>query len=153
MSSVNVDYQIVAFCCQYCAYAAADLAGGLRLQYPPNVKIVQIPCTGKMDVLYALQAFESGADAVMVAGCMPGDCHFLEGNFNAVRRVERVKDLLRQIGLEAERIRMFHISSSMASQFVAATEEMLRTVEAIGPNPLRVSGKAHPQETCGLPSG
>lgn len=149
MSDVNTDYQIVAFCCQYCAYAAADLAGGLRLQYPPNVKIIQIPCTGKMDVLYALQAFEAGADAVMVAGCMPGDCHFLEGNYNAIRRVERVKDLLRQIGLEAERIKMFHISSSMASQFVSAVEEMLKTVEMLGPNPLRANGKASQKESYG----
>lgn len=149
MSDVNTDYQIVALCCQYCAYAAADLAGGLRLQYPPNVKIIQIPCTGKMDVLYALQAFEAGADAVMVAGCMPGDCHFLEGNYNAMRRVERVKDLLRQIGLEAERIKMYHISSSMASQFVSAAEEMLRTVEMLGPNPLRMNGKASQKETDG----
>ncbi|RCK74120.1 MAG: heterodisulfide reductase subunit MvhD [Anaerolineae bacterium] len=146
MSELNTDYQIIAFCCQYCAYAAADLAGGLRLQYPPNVKIVQIPCTGKMDVLYALQAFEAGADAVMVAGCMPGDCHFLEGNTNAIRRVERVKDLLKQIGLEPERIKMFHISSSMASQFVSATEEMLRVVEMLGPNPLRMNGKANRKE-------
>jgi coenzyme F420-reducing hydrogenase delta subunit len=134
---MNLDYQIVAFCCQYCAYAAADLAGGLRLQYPPQVKIIQIPCTGKMDVLYALQAFEKGADAVMVAGCMPGDCHFLEGNYNAKRRVERTKTLLQEIGLDAERIKMFHISSSMAGQFVAAVEEMLSTVEKLGPNPLR----------------
>ncbi|GAB4469507.1 MAG: hydrogenase iron-sulfur subunit [Anaerolineales bacterium] len=140
MSDVN-DYQIVAFCCQYCAYAAADLAGGLRLQYPPQVKIIQIPCTGKMDVLYALQAFEQGADAVMVAGCMPGDCHFLEGNYNAIRRVERVKTLLKEIGIEPERIKMFHISSSMASQFVAAVQEMLHTAEKLGANPLRLNSR------------
>lgn len=149
MSGVNADFQIVAFCCQYCAYAAADLAGGLRLQYPPQVKIIQIPCTGKMDVLYALQAFEKGADAVMVAGCMPGDCHFLEGNYNAIRRVERVKELLRLIGLDPERIRMFHISSSMASQFVGAVEEMLRVVEQLGPNPLRDHRRASPKELIG----
>ncbi len=146
MPSVN-DYQIVAFCCQYCAYAAADLAGGLRLQYPPQVKIIQIPCTGKMDVLYALQSFEKGADAVMVAGCMPGDCHFLEGNYNAIRRVERIKEILHTIGLEPERIKMFHISSSMASQFVSAVQEMLSTVEKLGPNPLRINQKFRPKET------
>ncbi|MFN3308283.1 MAG: hydrogenase iron-sulfur subunit [Anaerolineales bacterium] len=146
MSGVKEDTQIVAFCCQYCAYAAADLAGGLRLQYPPEVKIIQIPCTGKMDILYALQAFENGADAVMVAGCMPGDCHFLEGNYNAIRRVERTKDLLRMIGLEPQRIKMFHISSSMASQFVSAVEEMLDVVEQLGPNPLRANHSANPKE-------
>ncbi|MCS6906257.1 MAG: hydrogenase iron-sulfur subunit [Anaerolineales bacterium] len=143
---MNGDYQILAFCCQYCAYAAADLAGGLRLQYPPQVKIIQIPCTGKMDVLYALQAFEEGADAVMVAGCLPGDCHFLEGNYNAVRRVERVKHILQAIGLQPERIKMFHISSSMASRFVSAVEEMCSIVKELGPNPLRIDPKVVSEE-------
>ncbi len=153
MPSVNSNYQIVAFCCQYCAYAAADLAGGLRLQYPPQVKIIQIPCTGKMDILYALQCFEKGVDAVIVAGCMPGDCHFLEGNYNAIRRVERVKDLLRTIGLEPERIKMYHISSSMASQFVSAIEEMLTMVEKLGPNPLRSIDKAKQKEAISKGAG
>lgn len=129
--------QIIAYCCQYCAYAAADLAGNLRLQYPPAIKIVQLPCTGKLEVLMVLQALEGGADGVMVAGCMPGDCHFLQGNHSAKRRVKHVKDLLAEIGLEADRVRMFNMSSAMGARFAAAAQEMTEQIVALGPSPLR----------------
>ncbi len=133
----QVPLQIVAYCCHYCAYAAADLAGVLRLRYPGEPKIVELPCTGRLDVLEVLHAFEHGADGVMVAGCLEGDCHFQVGNLNARRRVAMVKDLLNQIGLEPERIEMFNMSSAMASQFAAAAEEMTARVRTLGPNPLR----------------
>ena len=86
--------RIVAFCCHFCAYAAADLAGSMRVQYPTNVKIVKLPCTGKVDMLYLLKAIEDGADGVMVAGCMEGDCHFQKGNLYARKRVMQSKKLL-----------------------------------------------------------
>lgn len=134
---MNEPLQIVAYCCQHCAYAAADLAGSLRMQYPPQVKIVMLPCTGKLDTLLVLQAFEDGADGVMVAGCLPGDCHYLEGNANARRRVDYLQKLLQEVGLEAERVRMFNLSSAMAGQFVEMTKEMTEKIKTLGPNPLR----------------
>ena len=130
--------QIVAFCCHYCAYGAADLAGSLRIQYPASVKVVKMPCTGRLDVPLVLDALEHGADGVMIAGCLEGDCHFQQGNLNARRRIDYVKDLLRRIGLEQERVRMFNMSSAMAGQFVAAATEMTEQVTALGQNPLRM---------------
>jgi coenzyme F420-reducing hydrogenase delta subunit len=128
---------IVAFCCRYCSYAAADLAGVLRLRYPAETRIVQIPCTGRLDPLEVLHAFEHGADGVMVAGCLEGDCHFQEGNLNARRRVGYIKQLLTNIGLEPDRIEMFNLSSAMARQFADAATEMTEQVAALGSNPLR----------------
>lgn len=135
--SEQTPLHIVAYCCEHCAYAAADLAGGLRLQYPPDVKVVQIPCTGRLDVLNVLHAFEDGADGVMVAGCLPGNCHYLEGNINAKRRVRHVKKLLAQIGLEPERVEMFNMSSAMAAEFAARVKEMSERIRGLGPSPLR----------------
>ena len=128
---------IIAFCCHYCAYAAADLAGSLRIQYPASVKTVKLPCTGKLDVQLVLDAFERGADGVMVAGCMEGDCHYQQGNFNAKRRVNYAKSLLRQIGLEPDRVRMFNMSSAIGRQWAEAVTEMDSQIRALGPSPLR----------------
>src|SRR3972149_9494293 len=132
--------QIVAFCCHYCAYAAADLAGSLRMQYPASVRVVKLPCTGKLDVQLVLDAFEHGADGVMVAGCLEGDCHYQQGDLNARRRVNYVKTLLKGIGLEPDRVRMFNMSSAMGRQWAEAVTEMDDQVRKIGPNPLRMTG-------------
>jgi len=134
------DPEIVAFCCHYCAYGAADLAGALRLQYPKSIKVVHLPCTGKLDVIHILRAIEDGADGVMVAGCLEGDCHFLEGNLNAKRRVKYAAKLLDQIGLNGERVRMYNMSSAMAQAFADAAAEMTEKVKELGPNPLRRAG-------------
>jgi coenzyme F420-reducing hydrogenase delta subunit len=131
---------IVAFCCHYCAYAAADLAGSLRMQYPASVRVVKLPCTGKLDVQWVLDAFEHGADGVMVAGCLESNCHYQQGNSNAKRRVNYVKTLLKQIGLEPDRVRMFNMSSAMGKQWAEAVTEMDDQVRKIGPNPLRMTG-------------
>ncbi len=132
-------FQVVAYCCEHCAYAAADLAGGLRMQYPPAIKIIQLPCTGRLDVLTVLHALEDGVDGVMVAGCLPGNCHYLKGNTNARRRVGHIKELLKQIGLEPERVTMFNMSAAMAQQFVAATKAMTEQISSLGPSPLSAS--------------
>src|SRR3989304_150144 len=124
----SLELRIVAFCCHYCAYAAADLAGSLRIQYPPSVSVVKLPCTGKLDVQLVLDAFEHGADGVMVAGCMEGDCHYQQGNFNARRRVNFVKALLKRIGIESDRVRMFNMSSAMGKKWAEAVTEMDETV-------------------------
>jgi F420-non-reducing hydrogenase iron-sulfur subunit len=125
--------KIVAFCCNYCAFAAADLAGAMRLQYPPNVRIVKLPCTGKVDALHLMKAFEDGADGVFVAGCLEGQCHYLEGNLRARKRVTYVKRLLEEVGIEGERVEIFNLSSAMGGRFAEIVEEMTETVKALGP--------------------
>jgi coenzyme F420-reducing hydrogenase delta subunit/NAD-dependent dihydropyrimidine dehydrogenase PreA subunit len=124
---------ILAFCCNYCAYAAADLAGVSRMQYPPNVRIIRLPCSGKVDITYILRAFEIGADGVFVAGCLKGGCHFVEGNLNAEIRVKLAKELLEAIGIDKERLEMFFISSAMAPRFVEVVKEMTDRISKLGP--------------------
>ncbi len=136
--------QIVAFCCLNCAYAAADLAGGSRSSYPAAVKIVALPCTGRVDVLHLLRALEDGADGVLVAGCLTGRCHYLTGNLHAERRVDYARCLLDEIGLERERIRMINVSAGMGVQFAQLVTEMSEKVNELGPNPLRTRRKDSP---------
>ncbi len=133
------DCEILAFCCNYCAYAAADLAGARRMQYPANVRIVHVPCTGKVEVEHLLAAFERGIDGVLVAGCLEGGCHFVEGNLRAKRRVEAARQVLDEIGLGRERLRMVNLSASEAPTFVARIREMVETVSSLGPSPLRAT--------------
>jgi coenzyme F420-reducing hydrogenase delta subunit len=128
--------KIVALLCTYCTYTAADMAGSMRLQHPPNVRVVKLLCTGKVDVAYLLEAFKAGADAVMVSGCEIGDCHFLEGNLRARERVEHAKALLDEIGLGGRRLEMFHIGASDAPRWAEAVEMMTRRAYELGPNPL-----------------
>jgi F420-non-reducing hydrogenase iron-sulfur subunit len=137
----NDDYRIIAFCCNFCAYAAADLAGARRMQYPPNVRIIHVPCTGKLEMEHVLAAFERGIDGVLVAGCLEGGCHYLEGNLRAKRRIEAIRGLLDEIGLGRERLRMVNLSAAMAPTFVERVNEMMETVRRVGPSPLRALKK------------
>ena len=132
--------EILAFCCNYCAYAAADLAGSRRMQYPPNVRVMHVPCTGKIEMEHILSAFEKGIDGVLIAGCLEGGCHFLEGNLRAKKRSEYLRELLDQIGVGRERLRMVNLSAAMAPTFVERVKEIVETVKGLGPNPLRKSG-------------
>jgi coenzyme F420-reducing hydrogenase delta subunit len=125
--------KIVAFCCDFCAFAAADLAGAMRLQYSPNVRIVRLPCTGKVDAIHLMKAFEDGADAVFVAGCLEGQCHYLEGNLRARKRVAYVQKLLAEAHIEPERTEMFNLSSAMGGRFAEIVEEMTQRVKKLGP--------------------
>jgi len=109
----------------------------MRLQYPTNVRIIRTPCTGRLEVEYFMRAFEDGADGVLVAGCEEGSCHFIEGNLMAKRRVNYTRDLLTEIGLEKERVRMVNIGAADARRFVEIIKEMIETVRALGPNPVR----------------
>lgn len=143
---MQTQMQIVAFCCRYCAYAAADLAGVLRLSYPPDIRIVQLPCTGRLDTLEVLHTLEHGADAVMVAGCMEGDCHFQKGNLEARSRVKHLKQLISDIGIEPERVEMFNMSSAMGRQFAETAQAFTERITALGPSPLR-SGQKENQES------
>lgn len=133
--------KIVAFCCHYCAYSAADLAGSMRLQYPPNIRIVEMPCSGTIDHRVILDAFEKGADGVYVAGCMEGDCHFLKGNYRAKKRVNYVKKVLAEIGLGSERLEFFNLSAAMGPRFAEIANEMTERIKKLGPSPLRRKGE------------
>ncbi|MGB9859071.1 MAG: hydrogenase iron-sulfur subunit [Moorellaceae bacterium] len=128
--------KIVAFCCYYCAYSAADLAGSMRLQYPANVRLIEIPCTGKTDVRILLEAFEDGADGVYVAGCLEGDCHFLKGNLRAKKRVQYTKKILDEVGIGGERLEMFNLSGSMGPRFAEIAREFTEKIKRLGPSPL-----------------
>lgn len=140
-SRFNGSPQIIAFCCHYCAYAAADLAGSQRIQYPAGVRIIHTPCTGNLEMEHILEAFEKGVDGILVVGCLEGGCHFVEGNLRARRRIDRVRSTLEEIGLGGERLQMVNVSDSMARAFAQHIQEIVETVRSLGPNPLRISGR------------
>ena len=125
---MDVNINIIAFCCHYCAFTAADLAGTMRQQYPPNIRIVRLPCTGKVDVNLLLKAFCSGADGVMVAGCEEGSCHFINGNLRAKKRVEYAKKLLEETGVNPDRLEMYHIAASQGPLFALKSKEFTERI-------------------------
>ncbi len=128
---MNKEPVIVAFCCHYCAFTAADLAGTMRKQYPPNCRIVRLPCTGKVDVNMLLKAFEFEADGVMVAGCEEGSCHFIQGNIRAIKRVQHAKKLLAETGVNPDRLVMYHIAASQGPLFAQRAEEFTEIIKKI----------------------
>ena len=128
--------QIVGFACHYCAYTAADTAGTQRMEYPANVKIIRVPCSGKVDAIHLLRAFELGADGVYVAGCLEGDCHFKNGNVRAAEHVESVQQTLEILGLEPERLAMVRMSAGMGDRFAAFAQEMTDKIRSLGPSPI-----------------
>ncbi len=130
--------EITAFYCIYCGYMAADTAGALHIQYPANVKFVRLPCTGKSDVRYFLEAFEQGADGVYVVACPIGNCHHVRGNERGLNRLKRAKKLLDEIGLDGERLDMFFMSGSQGHSFAIAAQTMTERIRKLGPNPLRL---------------
>ena len=130
---------IIAFCCNFWGYTAADLAGSMRLQYPVNVRIVRVPCTGKVDVIHIMRAFEKGADGVAVIGCLEGECHFNAGNLMARRRVEQAQKILETIGVGGERAQMYNLSSSEGPRFAQYAFEITEKIKELGPNPIRIS--------------
>jgi len=113
----------------------------MRLQYPPNVKIICLPCTGKVDLIHILRAFEKGADGVYVAGCLEGACQFGNGNISARKRVEQAKNILEKVGIGGERVQMYNLSSSEAPRFVEIAKEMTEKITAMGPNPIKMAKK------------
>ena len=140
---------IVAFCCHYCAYTAADMAGSMRLSYPPNVKIIRVPCTGKVDAIHIMRALQKGADGVYVAGCLEGDCHFKNGNIKAARRVKYVKQLLDEIGIGRDRLEMITMSAGMGGRFAQTATEFTDKIRALGPNPTKMASIDEVQEATG----
>jgi len=132
--------RIVGFLCNWCSYAGADLAGVSRIQYPPTLRIVRVMCSGRVDPIFIIEAFRSGADGVLVAGCHPGDCHYLAGNYKAQRRVVMLKRLLEQFGLEPERLRLEWVSASEGDRFATVIKDMTEGIKKLGPSPLRAGG-------------
>ncbi|MGD1997110.1 MAG: hydrogenase iron-sulfur subunit [Anaerolineae bacterium] len=129
--------EITAFTCIYCGYMAADTAGALRVKYPANVKLVRLPCTGKVDVRYILEAFEKGADGVYVVACPIGNCHHVHGNERAVARIEYARKLLGEIGVGGERLDMVFTSGGMGATFADVARSMTERIKELGPNPLK----------------
>ncbi|HVP94097.1 MAG TPA: hydrogenase iron-sulfur subunit [Methanoregulaceae archaeon] len=128
--------KIIGILCNWCSYAGADLAGGGRIQYPPDVRIVRVMCTGRVDPLFIMKAFSDGADGVLISGCHFGDCHYLEGNYKAAKRMFLVKSLLKNIGLEDKRLRMTFVSASEGAKWATVIGDVVKTVRELGPSPL-----------------
>jgi len=125
--------RIVAFFCNWCTYTAADLAGVSRLKHAPNVRIIRVMCSGRIDPQFILDAFSKGADGVLVGGCHPGDCHYIEGNYKELRRVEILKRLLVDMGIEPDRFRLEWISASEGEKVKTVINDMVAKVKALGP--------------------
>jgi len=143
MSEEEFEPTIIAFCCNWCSYAGADLAGVSRLQYPPNMRIVRVMCSGMVHPNLVIDALTKGADGVLICGCHPGDCHYLEGNLKAENRKEAIELMLEDFGLEYERFRLEWVSASEGSasegpRFAELAREMTHTLRELGPSPYNV---------------
>jgi len=125
--------RIVAFLCHWCSYAGADLAGVSRLQYPPNVRIIRVPCSGRIDPLFVIHAFQEGADGVIVSGCHPGDCHYQSGNLSARRKLVMLKELLEFVGIGGERLTLSWVSASEGGKFAEIIRSAVRKAKIAGP--------------------
>jgi len=125
--------KIIAFLCNWCSYGGADLAGVARLQYPPNIRVVRIPCSGRLDPKFVLAAFRHGADGVWISGCHPGDCHYIAGNYYARRKFAVMKGLLEHMGIESDRLHFSWVSSAEATKFQKVVTEVTEAVKARGP--------------------
>ena len=130
--------KIVAFLCNWCSYAGADLAGVSRIQYPPSTRVVRVMCSGRVNPVFILEAFKNGADGVLVAGCHPGDCHYLSGNYKTQRKVLLLKRVLGGLGVEPERLRLEWVSASEGDKFARVIKDMTEEIEKLGPSSIRV---------------
>ena len=130
----NFEPVIIGFCCNWCSYAGADLAGVSRQQYPPNLRIIRVMCSGMVHPNLVIDALTKGADGVLICGCHPGDCHYLEGNLKAENRKEAIELMLEDFGIEPERFRLEWVSASEGPRFAELIREMTETVRALGPS-------------------
>jgi F420-non-reducing hydrogenase iron-sulfur subunit len=134
---------IVGFCCNWCSYAAADLAGTSRMKYPPNLRMIRVMCSGRVSELFILKAFTVGADGVLVAGCHPGDCHYLKGNLGTIRKITAMKPFLEAMGIEPGRLRLEWIGASEGPKFAETVESFTQTIRELGPSPLNRGRNGH----------
>jgi coenzyme F420-reducing hydrogenase delta subunit len=126
--------KIVAFLCNWCSYAGADLAGISRIQYPPSIRVIRVPCSGRVDPFFILKAMQSGADGVLISGCHPGDCHYLTGNYVARRRFAVLNDLLEFVGIDPGRVSFSWVSAAEGERFAEVVREVTEKVRQLGPN-------------------
>ncbi len=141
--------KIVGFLCNWCTYTGADLAGTARIKYAPNVRIIRIMCSGRVDPAFIVKAFAEGADGVLMGGCHPGDCHYINGNFKTFRRMPLLKRYLQQYGIDEKRFRLEWVSASEGDRFAAIVNEFTETVRALGPMQIGHEGVVAPQATEG----
>jgi coenzyme F420-reducing hydrogenase delta subunit len=127
--------KIVAIICNWCSYAGADLAGGARIQYPPDIRAIRVMCTGRVDPLFIMKAFNDGADGVLVSGCHFGDCHYLEGNYKCAKRMFLMKNVLKNIGVNDKRLRMTFVSASEGAKWGMVMNDVINTIKELGPSP------------------
>ena len=132
--------KIIGFCCNWCAYAGADLAGINRNQYPANIRMIRVMCSGTIEPLYVVKAFKEGADGVFIGGCHPGDCHYQNGNYKTQRRIVLLKRAISEIGLDPRRIRLEWVSAAEGQRFARIITEFTEEIRKLGPNPLKLSG-------------
>ncbi|MDD1747667.1 MAG: hydrogenase iron-sulfur subunit [Methanomassiliicoccales archaeon] len=130
--------RILAFCCERGPGEAIDLAGEKRMRYPADLTLIQVPCAGRVDVAHLLKAFREGADAVVLVGCLEGNCHHIYGNIEGRKKVDRAKQILDEVGLGGQRLEMFHVASNQPFRIAELAAEMASRVERLGPNPLAV---------------
>lgn len=126
--------KIIAFCCNWCSYSGADLAGNNRLSYPPNVKIIRVPCSCRINPMFILRAFQRGADGVIVCGCHPGDCHYTSGNYHTRRRMTLLFSMLNYLGIESARTRVEWVSAAEGQRFKDVMDSFVETITELGPN-------------------
>ena len=132
--------KIIGFCCNWCAYAGADLAGINRNQYPANIRMIRVMCSGTIEPLYVVKAFKEGADGVFIGGCHPGDCHYQNGNYKTQRRIVLLKRAISEIGLDPRRIRLEWVSAAEGQRFARIITEFTEEIKKLGPNPLKSNG-------------
>jgi F420-non-reducing hydrogenase iron-sulfur subunit len=155
MNMDNFEPKIVGFCCNWCAYAGADLAGIGRFQYPPNLRMIRLMCSGALAPVYVLEAFQKGADGVFIGGCHPRDCHYMEGNYKTLRRILLLKKLLPQLGIEPERVRLEWVSAAEGQIFAQVVTDFTSEIKKLGPSPLKTdarkpAGDSHQVETAAV---
>lgn len=130
--------RIVGFLCNWCSYTGADLAGTSRVQYAPNVRIIRVMCSARIDPTFVVKALAEGADGVLVCGCHPGDCHYVEGNYKAMRRFAALKRVLRAYGIEEERVRLEWVSASEGARFAEIVNDMTEKTRRLGPSRVKL---------------
>ena len=128
---------IIGFLCNWCSYAGADLAGTSRIKYPPNIKSIRVMCSGRVDTVFILEALRKGADGVLIAGCHPGDCHYQSGNYKTNRRIKLLQKLLKDMGVEPERVRFEYVSASEGQKFAQVVTDFVNELKKIGPSPIK----------------
>jgi len=133
MSNDTFEPKIIGFMCNWCSYRAADLAGTARIKYAPNVRIIRVMCSGRIDPTFVMDAFSLGADGVMIAGCHPGECHYIDQNYKAMRRYAMLKHTLGQMGMEPERVRLVWASAAEGQQLAEAVDRLVEDVRRLGP--------------------